>query len=87
MTVQLLQNGTEVDGGTVTLSADNNWCCSFDNLPKYDDGSITITNQAKTTTGNNGSTDSTGGTGNGNSSGATGIGSPKTGDNSNIVTG
>ncbi|MGI6117744.1 MAG: Spy0128 family protein, partial [Bilifractor sp.] len=37
VTVQLLQNGEAVEGGTVTLSADNNWSCSFDNLPKYDE--------------------------------------------------
>jgi hypothetical protein len=37
VTVQLLQNGKEVTGGIVTLSAENNWFCTFENLPKYDE--------------------------------------------------
>ena len=34
--VQLLANGKEVDGSELTLSADNNWSGSFENLNAYD---------------------------------------------------
>ena len=37
VTVQLYANGTQVDGKTLTLSANNNWADKFTGLPKTDD--------------------------------------------------
>jgi hypothetical protein len=37
VTIQLLQNGKAVEGGTVALTEDNDWFCEFENLPKYDE--------------------------------------------------
>lgn len=42
ITVQLLADGKPVDGKTATLTAENNWTCTWNNLPKYNAGDAKI---------------------------------------------
>lgn len=42
ITVQLLADGKPVDGKVATLTAENNWTCTWNNLPKYNAGDAKI---------------------------------------------
>ena len=52
ITVQLLKNDAPVDNAAKTISANDNWTVTWDNLPKYEDGQkISYTVAEQTVTG------------------------------------